>query len=71
MINSTDKSVRVERVGSDDKGNCTVVLNTEDYENKAAEILDNPPFVKLDKDPTYKNEQRVNDTQEIGEEREE
>ena len=34
----------------------------EDYENKAAEILDNPPFVKLDKDPTYKNEQRVNDT---------
>ena len=35
-----------------DKGNATVVLDTEDYEKKAADILDQPLFKKIKCNPT-------------------
>ena len=44
-----------------DKGNATVVLNTEDYEEKASDLLNNKPFKRVQKDPTRRNENRVND----------
>ena len=43
-----------------DKGNTTVIINTADYEKKASEILNNPPFKQLTSDPTARNEKRVN-----------
>ena len=45
-----------------DKGNATVLLDTAEYEKKAEDLLKNPPFRKLKKDPTIRNEKRVNDT---------
>ena len=45
-----------------DKGNATVVLDTEDYEKKAAAILDQPPFKKIKYNPTSRIEKRINDT---------
>ena len=45
-----------------DKGNGTVVLDTADYESKAADLLNALPFKRLKKDPTLCNEKRVNDT---------
>ena len=44
-----------------DKGNATVILNTNNYETKARNILEKAAFRKLKGDPTAKNEQRVND----------
>ena len=44
-----------------DKGNITVVVNTSSYEEKALEILSQPPFKRIDRDPTARNEKRVND----------
>ena len=44
------------------KGNATVILNTEDYGRKAADILQKPPFRKISRDPTAKVERQVNDT---------
>ena len=35
-----------------DKGNATVVLDRQEYEKKAMELLSKPPFKKLTKDPT-------------------
>ena len=37
-------------------------MDTTEYEKKADEILNKSPFVKLTKDPTARNEKRVNDT---------
>ena len=45
-----------------DKGNATVVLSTDDYEQKASDLLKRAPFQKLGKDPTARTERRVNDT---------
>ena len=44
-----------------DKGNITVLLDTPDYELKAHDLLSKPPFRKLKKDPTTRNETRIND----------
>ena len=44
-----------------DKGNATVILDKDEYEQKAMEILAKPPFRKLKRDPTKRNESRVND----------
>ena len=44
-----------------DKGTATVILDKQDYEDKAMEILAKPPFKRLNKDPTKRNENRVND----------
>ena len=44
-----------------DKGNATVILDSVEYEEKAANILDHPPFQRLEKDPTTKTEKRIND----------
>jgi hypothetical protein len=35
-----------------DKGNATVVMNTSDYNQKAATLLDDITYTKLKKDPT-------------------
>ena len=43
-----------------DKGNTTVLLDSNEYETKAKELLDAKPFQKLSKDPTPQNERRVN-----------
>ena len=43
-----------------DKGNTTVLLDSNEYETKANELLDAKPFPKLSKDPTPQNERRVN-----------
>ena len=45
-----------------DKGNATVILDTEAYHEKAMSILGKHPFKLLTKDPTAANERRVNDT---------
>ena len=45
-----------------DKGNATVVLDTTDYIDRANTILNNPPFKRVMKNPTTKNEKRINDT---------
>lgn len=44
-----------------DKGNATVVMDADDYEQKALTILQNPPFVELQKDPTKKIEREINE----------
>ena len=43
-----------------DKGNATVVMDVADYEEKAMEFIGKEPFKVLTKDPTKKNEKRVN-----------
>lgn len=43
------------------KGNKTVILDAKDYEKKAMEILHKPPFHRLARDPTSRNEKHVND----------
>ena len=43
-----------------DKGKATVILDKEEYEQKAMDILTKPPFKKLNRDPTKRNENRVN-----------
>ena len=45
-----------------DKGNVTVVMNSQEYQRKAEECLSKPPFARLEKDPTKRNEKRVNAT---------
>ena len=44
-----------------DKGNATVVMDKEEYENKVQDILGKQPFRKLSRDPTKSYEKRVND----------
>ena len=44
-----------------DKGNATVIMNTDDYEKKALAILRNAPFTKLQRDPTKKTERELNE----------
>ena len=44
-----------------DKGNLTVVLSFEEYKEKALDLLNAPPFLKLKRDPTANTEKRVND----------
>ena len=44
-----------------DKGNTTVILDTEEYEQKAKELLGKPPFQEVSRNPTTRNEKRVND----------
>ena len=43
-----------------DKGNATVVMDKEEYENKVQDILGKQPFRKLSRDPTKSYEKRVN-----------
>ena len=45
-----------------DKGNATVLLDTKDYLYKANDLLDKPPFRQVARNPTSKNEKRVNCT---------
>lgn len=42
-----------------DKGNSTVVLSAEDYKNKIEQFLDDPAYVRVDKDPTAKREKQM------------
>ena len=44
-----------------DKGNVTVVMDVAGYKEKAMEVIGKEPFKVLTKDPTKKNEKRVND----------
>ena len=44
-----------------DKGNATVVMDAEEYEEKALNLIGKPPFKKLTRYPTKSNEKRVND----------
>ena len=44
-----------------DKGNATVVMDVADYEEKAMEVIGKEPFKVLTKNPTKRNEKRVND----------
>ena len=44
-----------------DKGNLTVILDTDEYERKAQDLLGNHPFRKVSRNPTRRNEKRVND----------
>ena len=44
-----------------DKGTSVVILDKEEYDRKAMDILQKAPFKKLQKDPTRRNENRVND----------
>ena len=44
-----------------DKGNATVILDAENYEQKAVAILEQPPFQKVKRNPAMKNERKVND----------
>ena len=44
-----------------DKGNATVVMDAEEYEEKALNLIGKPPFKKLTRDLTKSNEKRVND----------
>ena len=44
-----------------DKGNATVVMDSIDYDKKAMELIGKHPFKQLARDPTSKNEKRVND----------
>ena len=44
-----------------DKGNTTVVMDVADYEEKAMEVIGKEPFKVLTKNPTKRNEKRVND----------
>ena len=44
-----------------DKGNATVILDASDYERKAKDLLNNLPFKQVKKNPTARNERRVND----------
>ena len=53
-----DKSITILQA---DKGNATVLLDTDDYVKKAMDLLSHPPFRKLKRDPTTRNEKRVND----------
>ena len=46
---------------SADKGNATVIMDTTEYKRKANELLDMPSFKKLNRNPTRRNERRVND----------
>ena len=46
----------------EDKGNATVIIDKWDYEKKAADILEKPPFVQLVRDPTPRNDKRGNGT---------
>ena len=45
-----------------DKGNVTVVMNKEDYETKASEILQVAPFQPVDSDTTTATERKLNQT---------
>ena len=44
-----------------DKGTSVVILDKEEYDRTAMDILQKAPFKKLQKDPTRRNENRVND----------
>ena len=44
-----------------DKGNATVVMDVVDYDRKVLEIIEKHPFKQLTRDPTRKNERRVNE----------
>ena len=45
-----------------DNGNAKVVLDTKTYEEKAQDLPCQSPFKKLTRDPTLKNERKVNST---------
>lgn len=42
-----------------DKGNVTVVLSTEEYKRKVAELLNDPAYVKIQRDPTAVKERKM------------
>ena len=44
-----------------DKGNATVVMDADKYERKELDLIGEQPFKQLCRDPTRKNERRVND----------
>ena len=43
-----------------DKGNVTVVMDTEEYDRKAIEVIGEPPFEQINSDPSRKVEELVN-----------
>ena len=45
-----------------DWGNATIVMDTTDYIEKANALLDNKPFKRVTRNPTNRNEKRVNET---------
>ncbi|KAJ4437230.1 hypothetical protein ANN_17365 [Periplaneta americana] len=42
-----------------DKGNCTIVLNTTDYQEKISDFLQNETYTEIHKDPTTKVENKI------------
>lgn len=42
-----------------DKGNMTVVINTEDYMHKIEEVLEDPSYTIIQNDPTLNNEREI------------
>ena len=42
-----------------DKGNTTVVPSAEDYRDKMSQLLDDPAYVRVDRDPTAKRERQM------------
>ena len=48
-------------ITEENKGNSTVFLDKADYEEKALDLLTRHPFKAIQKDPTTRNENRVND----------
>ena len=44
-----------------DKGNATVVLDSEEYERKALDVIGKQPFKRILRDLTKRNEEKVNE----------
>jgi hypothetical protein len=42
-----------------DKGNATIILNTEDYKHKVTSLLEDTSYRRIDKDPTEKTERKT------------
>ena len=53
-----DKSIVILEA---DKGNATVVMDADEYERKALDLIGKQPFKQLCRDPTRNNDKRVND----------
>ena len=47
-------------VPADKLGNVTVVMDTEEYDRKAIEVIGEPPFEQINSDPSGKVEELVN-----------
>ena len=43
-----------------DKGNATVVMDVEEYEKKALDLIEKEPFQRVSRDPTRRVEEGIN-----------